>query len=306
MNQPKNQHWVPKFYLKYFAIPKTRFSDNPQVWIFSKNENDGDESITNIRNICAKRYLYSPKDEEGQRSWELDKKLENLESTLSTMWKQLAEGFVDLGDQSIRKGLSLFVSLMYLRHPDSLREAKNIQKKLVELYEQAPKRSDGTPDIESIEIDGKIHDINLGGWNEYRSLGEEGHHRCFTDHIQNQAIYLAEILMKKRWSIVYTEFNQFITTDKPVFKQHKENQTFGFGTEGTIVSFPISQKRLLMMDDLHDEPANQYYPLKDGALGSFNFSIWHNGSRFMISGRPILQVLQEIVSWGDDHEAQNL
>ncbi len=45
---------------------------------------------------------------------------------------------------------------------------------------------------------------------------------------------------------------------------------------------------------------------KDGTLGSFNFSIWHNGSRFMISGRPIFQVLQEIVSWGDDYETQSL
>lgn len=300
MNRSKNQHWVPRFYLRYFATPETCSTDELQVWIFSKDENDGDESITNIRNICAKRYLYSPKGKEGQRSWELEKKLGSLETTLSTIWEQLAEGFVDLSDQSIRKGLSLFVSLMYLRRPDTRREVKCIHQKLVGLYEQAPKRSDGTPDIESIELKGKTYDLDLSGWDEYSSWREDDHHRFFADQIQNQAIYLVKILMKKRWSIVYTEFNQFITTDKPVFKQHQEKQTFGFGTEGTLISFPISQKRLLVMDDLYDEPANQYYPLKDGASGAFNFGIWHNGSRFMISGRPIPQVLQEMVSWTDD------
>ena len=158
-------------------------------------------------------------------------------------------------------------------------------------------RSDGTPNIESVEINGEIFDIDPSGWNKHRSWGTDEHHRFFADQVQHQATYLAEILMKKRWSIVYTESNQFITTDKPVFKQHQEKQIFGFGTEGTLISFPISQRRLLVMDDLHAEPANQYYPLKNGALGAFNYDIWHNGSRFMISGRPIPEVLHEIVSW---------
>ena len=112
--------------------------------------------------------------------------------------------------------------------------------------------------------------------------------------------------MKKRWSIVCTESKQFITTDKPVFKQHQEKQTFGFGIEGTIISFPISQRRLLVMDDLHDEPANQYYPFKNGVLGAFNYDIWHNGSRFMISGRSVPEILHGIVSWADFYEEQKV
>jgi len=55
MNRAKNQHWVPRFYLRYFATPETRQTKEPKVWIFSKDENDGDESCPNVKNICSKR-----------------------------------------------------------------------------------------------------------------------------------------------------------------------------------------------------------------------------------------------------------
>ncbi len=108
--------------------------------------------------------------------------------------------------------------------------------------------------------------------------------------------------MKKRWSVVVAEIDTFITTDKPVVKQHKTKSSFGFRTEGVIVSFPLSPTRMLLMDDMHQEPANQYYPLHEGADGAFNFAMWQNGSRFMVTGRAVRDVLSEIVGWADAHE----
>ena len=74
---------------------------------------------------------------------------------------------------------------------------------------------------------------------------------------------------------------------------------FGFRTPGVIVTFPVSPKRLLVMDDMHDEPANQYYSLRASMGGAFNSHIWHNGSRFMVTGRAIHEVLAEPVEWAD-------
>ncbi len=125
MNRPKNQHWVPQFYLRHFATPETRDSDQAQAWIFSKDESDGEDTLTNIRNVCAKRYLYSPMGEAGDRVWDLESKLEGLETTMSSAWPALAVDHVDLGDKVLRKGLSLFVALMHLRNPDTLREIED-------------------------------------------------------------------------------------------------------------------------------------------------------------------------------------
>lgn len=303
MSQPKNQHWVPKFYLRHFATPESCLTTEPQVWIFSRDKEDGAEKLTNIRNICARRYLYSPADKAGKRSWTLETKIEQLESTCSEFWERLANDFVELNDESIRKVVALFVSIMYLRHPDILKELPNIHKNIVRLFERAPKLADGTPDVDSIEINGELHKIDTSGWHEYCSWDKREHHQFFTYLVQSEAIHLANLLIKKRWSVVFTEEPQFITSDKPVAKQHATKETFGFGTKGAIVSFPLSQTRLLVMDDMHSEPSNQYYPLKEGNIGAFNHSIWRGGSRFMVSGRPIEQVLREIVEWVDAHGA---
>ena len=306
MNQPVNQHWVPKFYLKYFATPETKTTKSPKVWIFSKDKKDGDPLLTNIRNICAKRYLYSPVGSDGQREWALEKsKLHDLETTLSTVWPSLANGYVGLMQhESIRKLIALFVSVMHLRHPDSLAESIQIHNRMVQMYEKAPKRMDGRPDIDVIEINGERHEIDTNDWDEYRNWNKNDHHRFFASMLQSHAVFLAELLLKKRWSVIFSEKAAFVTSDKPVGKQHQKKEKFGFATEGTIISFPLSPTRLLVMDDMHCEPKCQYYPLHNNDPGPFNLLIWRNGSRFMISQRNIDEVLLEMVEWADRYETE--
>jgi len=303
MSQPINQHWVPQFYLRHFATPETQASKNPKVWVFSKDKRDGDPLLTNIRNICAKRYLYSPISADGQHEWELESKLHDLESMLAPMWPSLADGYVDLMEhESIRKAIALFVSVMYLRHPDGLEEVTQIHRQLVQIYEEAPKKVNDTPYIDWIQINGETHEVDTSGWNEYRDWGRNDHHRFFTDMVHSHSIFLAELFLKKRWSVIFSDISAFVTSDKPVAKQHQKKEKFGFGTAGTIISFPLSPTRLLVMDDMHHEPAGQYYPLHNNDPGPFNLLIWKNGSRFMISQRSIDEVLLEIVRWADQYE----
>ncbi len=299
MNRPKNQHWVPQFYLRHFATPDTRGKDQAQVWVLSREEADGDERLTNVRNICAKRYLYSPVGESGERTWDLDREIESLEHTLAQIWPMLATDYMDLSDLALRKGVSLFVAVMHLRNPDTLRSVEGMHRRLVALFDEMPRRPDGTPDVDSVEIAGEVHPLDASGWHAYRAWGSDDHHRFFTHLIRSEAVGLAELLMTKRWSIIVAEHDTFVTSDKPVAIQHRTKSVFGVRTPGTIVSFPISPTRLLVMDDMRDEPANQYYPLEASMSGAFNHNIWHNGSRFMITGRPVMEVLSELVGWAD-------
>lgn len=300
MNQPKRQHWIPQFYLEYFATSETYNTNNPKVWILSKDENDKDEFITNIKNICVKGYLYSPIDNIGIRDWELENKFNVLETLLSKIWKNIANKFINLEDYYLRKALSLFVATLYLRHPDTFQETIKNHKNLVSFYKNFFNDSNTFENTQSIEINGKLFDMDLSDWNNYHRWKKDNSQKFWISFIEKEAINLAQILMKKRWSIIFTEFDQFITTDKPVVKFNQHQQIHGFETNGTIIIFPLSQRRLLVMDDLYDEPMNQYYPLKSNQLGLFNYLLWHNSSRFMISGRPISDVLSEIVLWEDN------
>jgi hypothetical protein len=296
MNIQKNQHWVPKFYLKHFATPETRGGKNPQVWIFDK-ETDSAPSLVNVKNVCAKRYLYSPIKGNGERDLLLEKKLGRLESALAKEWPSLANEFIYISkDDPLRKGISLFISTMILRHPDTRTELEDTHQKMIKLVNDVSDIND----ISAFELNGVEHKFDIDDWCKFKNRTKNNHHKFFTDYIQSNVIDIAEQLLKKRWSILFSEKPVFITSDKPVSICHltKNNfmEDFGLGTSGSFVVFPISPNRILVMDDRHDEPPWQYYSPNDNCFGFYNLHIWRNSNRFMISSRDINEVLKEIVN----------
>ncbi|MCA9424101.1 MAG: DUF4238 domain-containing protein [Candidatus Omnitrophica bacterium] len=301
MNQPKKQHWVPRFYLKHFATPESLAREKPQVWIISKNKEDGNEVLTNIENICSKTHLYTPLEETGVRNWELEDKLQKFESVGSQWWDILANNFIDLGDKSFRKGIALFIAIMHLRNPNILEESTTLHANMVSVFKEILAEAGDDP-IEVLLGD-KTLPLDKSGWDEYQSWGEIEHQNFFIDQIKTQAVPLATLLLEKRWSVVFAETPQFATSDCPVTTAHQRKKVFGFGTHGTIVSIPISQYKVLTIDDMLDEPDNQYYPAKDGFVESANFLTWRGARRFLISGRPIKNILTEMVKFTDSLES---
>ncbi len=172
MNPPKCQHWVPKFYLRYFATPETRDKKIAKAWVFSKHETDGDECLKSVRAICGMNYLYTPKDGMGERVWHLENKLDKLEATLGLIWPDLADGFVDINDPALRKGLSLFVAVMHLRNPECRQSIERLHQHLVEFYRTAPVRPDGSPAVNSLEVAGGTYELETHGWREYQAWGK--------------------------------------------------------------------------------------------------------------------------------------
>jgi hypothetical protein len=296
--KPKNQHWAPQFYLRYFATPESANTAEPQVWIFSKN--DGDPNLSNIKNVATKRYLYSPKGKDGTRNWDMEDRLENLESVLSKIWSALATDFIDLNsNQAIRKILALFSSTLYLRHPERILDVTNIHAHLISMYDQLPKDENGNPLITEVEYKGDIHPFDNSGYWDFKVTGPDRMRQMFVDNLKTNAIWFAEALMEKRWSIVFAEEPVFITTDTPVVVSNAKCATFGINTPGTVVYFPLSPTRVLIMDDRHDQPNGRYYPLTDRGPAPFNLTAWHFCERFMISPRQTDFVCAEMLAWAD-------
>jgi hypothetical protein len=293
-NIPKNQHWVPKFYLKHFATTETRNQNNPKVWIFDK-ESESPPRLVDVKSQCAKRYLYSPINNDGTRDLFLEKKLGRLEDALAPLWSSLANECLYISkDDPFRKGISLFVSSMILRNPDTRIELKNSYREITKCIQDEPDIND----IQAIEINGTNLDFNLDDWDRFLNRTSNDHHRFFTDYVFSNIRKIAEQLLEKRWSIIFSDKPRFITSDKPVSINHLTKEKFGvdFGleTEGSFVIFPISPHRLLIMDDKYEEPEWQYYAPKDNRFGFYNFLIWKNSRRLMISFRDINEVLREI------------
>jgi hypothetical protein len=298
MSRAKKQHWVPRFYLKEFCIPEESTTKNPKVWIVPREE--GSTKLVGINDVAAQRYLYSPEDEVGQRCWHTEDKLAGLESIVSRIWPQLASDFVDLSNESVRKGLSLFVATLILRHPRKIHEYKRIQNEFIEYLDSGPKDAQGRPNIKSMEIGGKKFEVDNSDWHEFSNPTDYSFKKFFVEQIHNEAISIAKILMKKRWSMVFSEKPSFITTDNPVSILNLEKDIYGLSTKGTFLNFPVSPTRILMMDDLFDEPGSQYYSLSEKGPGPANLTSWIEARKFMVTGRDPEQVINEMLSLDDE------
>ena len=296
MGKSINQHWVPQFYLRGFSTPETKDKKEKQVWAFHKDE--GDPFLVNVKDIAAQRYLYTPQAPDGTRDWSIDDSLTDLEGLVGKIWPAVAHDFVDLSSEAIRKGLSLFIATLILRHPSKIADVKCIHGKMLEIWESAPKDSNGVP-FGNIEINGKEYEIDNSDWEEYSNPTEYDHHKNFAHYIRSEAIFIAELLLKKRWSIVVSESPVFITTDSPVVMENSEREVYGVDTKGTFITFPLSPTRMLCMDDWYSEPASEYFSLSEKSGPAFNQIHWNYTYRFMISSRNPAEVLSEIINFSE-------
>ena len=300
MNKPISQHWVPRFYLRYFATAETRESTNPQVWIFSKD--GGDPLLTSTKNVAASRYLYSPPNQHGDRDWTQEEKLNKLETLLSRIWPELATDYLDLGSTSLRKGLSLFMATLMLRHPKRIDDIQSLHKRMVDTFDSVEKDHNGNPKVKQVAIGSKVIDIDSSRYQEYRQQTEVDHQRSLVEYLSTGALELAEIMLTKRWSMLISENPGFITTDNPFTYVNRDvsRSTYGINSQGTIIMFAISPTRILHLDDMHSEPNNQYYPLKNNDFATMNYLLWRNASRFMISHRHTDEVCRELIERSDE------
>lgn len=284
------QHYVPRFYLKYFAIPENKTSTKQQVWAFSKENNGKPPFVTSIHKVAAQKNLYSTIKTDGSRCMKTEIKLSGLEGILSQIWEQFANDFIDLGNINIRRAVALFLATLVLRNPEKIDEIKKIHEKIVNWVETIPPE-EFTPEL-------------LMEFNQYKNTSENSFQEFFIEHIHNDAMLIAELFLAKRWSIIFSDEPVFITSDSPVVIVNDKHKPYGIKTKGTVIIFPISPTRLLWLDDLYEQPQYQYYPLKYQDSRSYNLLIWLNASRYMFSHRNSDEVLTEIVSYIDDYEKE--
>ena len=93
--------------------------------------------------------------------------------------------------------------------------------------------------------------------------------------------------------MLISEEDVFVTSDKPLAIKHKTKARPGFGTKDALLTFPISPRRMLMMDDMHDEPSNQYYALSTESIPYHILDQLRGASQYMLTGRDPREVLMQ-------------
>lgn len=280
-------HWVPQSYLRAFACDHP---DRKKIWRFGKSDNSGPAEIKLIKKVAVKHHLYAPIDcISKRRNDSFEQELGDVERWFGEpIWKKLCEDYADLSWLPLRKLVALTVAIMQFRNPIHLLIYKNVHHEFVQFL--AAQNELPT----SLSIGGISYPLHQDSWSEFRNETDEDCKRHWIDEIRRVGWY-ATLLLKMRWSIIHTDEPLFVTSDNPVTIIHPSLKFRGINDPNSSLMFPISPTRLLIMDHLHNEPHDKYYPLRgDGSVQ--NGLLFRHAGEWMFSHRPPEEVCSAIVA----------
>ena len=208
----------------------------------------------------------------------MERKLSELENLYGDpSWRQLQTGMVDLSQQPIRTMVSLLAATMFLRTPEHLKRHREIHSSLVDATNR-----------------GEIEVEDPSDWEDFRDADEDGIKRMWLDELGG-AVHHANLLKAMRWSVLFSEGPGIITSDNPITFAHPSMTFRGIGNRDTIVMFPLSPTRILMMDHKHEEPSDRYHPIRQ-SLSAMNLLIWRGAIEHIFSYRHPDEVCRELVA----------
>jgi hypothetical protein len=298
MSNPHNQHWLPQFYLRRFAVPGWRDKKNAKIWVMDTETGELEEQ--KIRHVAATGFLYSHVKEDGARCFRVEKHLAELETMIARLYPRIADGYPDLTTAwGMKKLTALFIATLILRHPDVEDDTHEMHRRMVQLYETGPKGPDGRPTGTHIFEDGKAIELDTSDYEEYKAADANRLKQMFAEQIRPIARNITDHLFKKRWAFLCTDDPAFFTSDNPVIRQHHERKTFGIGTPGVHVWFPVSPTRLLWMTDRVGDECDGFYPFPVAEAAALNAFTMANATRFLLSHEPPDKRMMEVGDLAD-------
>lgn len=269
-------------YLRSFSV----VGDRSRIWRFSKTE--GDPEIKRIDKVAVRNHLYAPLGADGKRDDALEKKLGDLEQWFGhRMWTLLCNDEVDLSWEPLRKMLALIVATTYVRNPAQFDTWKGVHRQFVGQLS----RYDELPTYMTV---GNIRrQVDPSDWASFRDAGEEQMKAAWNAYV-GAAGDIAPKLLEMRFAMIIAKEPVFITSDNPVTITHPSLKFKGIGDPETMINFPLSPTRMLVLDNHKDEPDGTYYRLKDENPAPLNLLIWRNAIDHMFSSRHTDEVLREL------------
>jgi hypothetical protein len=177
------------------------------------------------------------------------------------------------------------------------------RRRIIDFVENQGLGANGLPATGAIGIGSRVVEFDKAEWESYRDAGPELDEGLWLNFIERKAARYAKMLMAKRWSMVFIDQPLFVTSDHPLFVVDPELSRHQLAGKNAILIFPVSPTRILHFDDV-DAPANLYYHLENDQADLYNLFTWVNTEGFMISSRPVPEVLagvERIRRQFDDH-----
>ena len=215
----KNQHYVPKFYLKRFVN-----NDEKLEILDCKHRRMSKPRAT--KSVCSEVFFYSVNDTFDQVSQDIENEFQKFESSIAERYDEVVSRLIDF--QEIRTSdkllIATFMSMLYLRGPYMRNQ---INRMNADMIKQVTKLRYGSPSIykeldeiskeEGLELSEKykkeVIDFAVSG--DYDIVTNNAPHLRFLAEMDG----FRNLLFHKNWLIYISKSSQkFITSDNPVLE----------------------------------------------------------------------------------------
>ncbi|HLF91007.1 MAG TPA: DUF4238 domain-containing protein [Anaerolineales bacterium] len=228
----KNQHFVPKSYLKAWCDPKTP-NDGAYVWVVSKK--DRSISRKSPSSLFSETDFYTVYDSFGDRILELEHKLQEIESKFILLRDSKLQKY-QLLTFSDRRSIALFISTMYAR--TKIQKADNQQT-----WEEYIEYIESLPEALSARIKQTI---------EFRTVQEFYKTQPMPFHVFHFVNMTAPLLYFMNCAIYRIDQNPgFITSDNPclwMFDHTSPQSSSDFVSPKPSIVLPISPKQYISLE----------------------------------------------------------
>jgi hypothetical protein len=293
-NHPKRHHYLPESYL-------ARFTEEKALWVYDIKNDQLRPQIP--KDTGVQGYFNAIEDHLGNRSFEIEEALSNVEGDFSVAMKKVASR-EPLANRD-REIIAYFTALQKLRGPDfeedvgkmndaMMRRASEFmfsdQERVGEILKQQQDEDGQAPNVTVTAA--ALHEFILSG--EYSI---KTHRNQSLKLMLELAPNLAKNLHGLDWLIMFTKVDSpFVTTDRPFSIVPPPNQNslpwrgVGILTTGAKKIIPLSAKSCLLMGDQGRLCA--YTDCNADAVRTINLNICHGANRFVIGAeRGLVQSL---------------
>lgn len=219
MPDPKNQHTIPKCYLKQFIDPKVPKNFGPCVWIFERESKKGKRQ--NIRSVLIETDIYTFKGD-----YIIEKSLAQLESEYASIFENKIKNKIPL-DPEEHAIFCAFIAAMLQRTMKQKRHVENFFDQMIGWAKQ-------------LEM---VHGAKPKSSIEWEEAKKDAHKISIVETVPE----IAEILTKMNIAFLCTKNKRvsFITSDSPahLFNSQIQFQNIippAFGQKHVEVRMPLS------------------------------------------------------------------
>lgn len=266
MSDPKNQHIIPRCYLKQFVDPGTPTGHEPYVWIFERKAKKGEKRAP--KNILAETDFYTFKGD-----YVIEKTLAQIESEYSVIF-----------ENKIRKKIPLtpyehivfcaFVAAMLQR---TLKQKENIEHFIDQIVDHA----------KQMEIaHGVPHKTSL----EWENEKKDAHKLSVIKMIPE----ITKILLQMNIAFLCTKNKRvsFITSDSPAFLFNSKLQFQGFMGPGlkqkhVEVRLPLSTEISVCFSWINN--LRGYIKLDEDMVHDWNRMVYGHSHQYFITNSEKLK-----------------